>query len=85
AFTVVMALLGAMLLSVSFVPAAVALWMDRPVAERDNRLMLAARRAYGRMLDAALAQPAVVGVAAGIVLLLSGLMATRLGSEFVPS
>ena len=85
AFTVVMALLGAMLLSVSFVPAAVALWMDRPVAERDNRLMLAARRAYGRMLDAALAQPAVVGVAAGIVLVLSGLMATRLGSEFVPS
>ncbi|RTL15067.1 MAG: CusA/CzcA family heavy metal efflux RND transporter [Burkholderiales bacterium] len=85
AFTVVIALLGAMLLSVSFVPAAVALWMDRPVAERDNRLMLAARRAYGRMLDGALAQPAVVGVAAGIVLLLSGLMATRLGSEFVPS
>ena len=85
AFTVVVALLGAMLLSVTFVPAAVALWMDQRVAEHDNRLMTLARRGYARALDAALAQPAVVGVAAGIALVLSGLMATRLGSEFVPS
>ena len=85
AFTVVLALLGAMLLSVTFVPAAVALWMNGPVAEHDNRLMTWARRAYAPVLDAALAQPAVVGTAAGVALALSLLMATRLGSEFVPS
>lgn len=85
AFTVVVALLGAMLLSVTFVPAAVALWMTGPVQERENRLMAGARRSYAALLDGALARPALVATVAAVALALSALMASRLGSEFVPS
>lgn len=85
AFTVVMALAGAMLLSVLFIPAAVALFMSGPVAEKENRLMQLARRAYEPALQAALRNSSVVLTAAGVAVVLSCLLATRLGSEFVPS
>jgi len=85
ALTVVTALLGAMLLSITFVPAAVALFMDRPVSEDEGRLMLTVKRAYGRCLDYAMANRPVVLTAAGLVLALSALLATRLGAEFVPN
>jgi cobalt-zinc-cadmium resistance protein CzcA len=85
AFSVVAALLGAMLLSVTFVPAAIALFIGERVAERENRLMMLARRGYQPMLEAVLRHgvPAVTAAAAAI--LLCALLATRLGSEFVPS
>jgi cobalt-zinc-cadmium resistance protein CzcA len=85
AFTVVIALLGAMLLSFTFVPAAVALFMGRRVAEQENVLMAAARRAYAPLLERALAARPVVVSFAVVAVALSGLLATRLGSEFVPS
>ena len=85
AFTVVAALLGAMVLSVTFVPAAVALFIGRRVAEKENALMAAARRAYAPMLDRAMAARPVVVTGAVVAVVLSGLLATRLGSEFVPS
>ncbi len=85
AFTVVFALLGAMILSVTFVPAAVALFIGRKVDEKDSRVMLAARRWYAPALDYALANRAVVLVFAGLVIALAVLMATRLGTEFAPN
>ncbi|MCW7539710.1 CusA/CzcA family heavy metal efflux RND transporter [Aquabacterium sp. A7-Y] len=85
ALTVVIALLGAMILSVTFVPAAVALFIGRRVAEKDNRVMQAARRWYAPVLERALGAHAVVLTFAGVSVVLSGLLATRLGSEFVPS
>lgn len=85
AFTVVIALLGAMLLSVSFVPAAVALLVTGRVEEKDNRLMAGARRGYARVLDWTLANPAIVLSIAAATVALSALMATRMGSEFIPS
>jgi len=85
AFTVVFALLGAMILSVTFVPAAVALFIGRKVDEKDSRVMLAARRWYAPALDYALANRAVVLVFAGLVIGLAVLMATRLGTEFAPN
>ncbi|WP_157119317.1 efflux RND transporter permease subunit, partial [Azohydromonas lata] len=85
AFTVVIALLGAMILSVTFVPAAVALFIGRRVAEKENALMAAARRGYAPLLERALAARAVVVTFAVVTVVLSGLLATRLGSEFVPS
>lgn len=85
AFTVVFALLGAMILSVTFVPAAVALFIGRKVDEKDSRVMLAARRWYAPALDYALANRAVVMVFAGLVIALAVLMATRLGLEFAPN
>ena len=85
AFTVVTALLGATILSVSFVPAAVALTMGRRVAEGDNRLMRLARRAYAPVLARAMGARPVVLAFALLCVGLSALLATRMGSEFVPS
>ncbi len=85
AYTVVIALLGALLLSVTFVPAAVALLVTGPVEEKDNRLMAWARRGYTPLLGWTLAHPALVLTAAGVAVALSALMASRMGSEFVPS
>ncbi|MBL8438526.1 MAG: CusA/CzcA family heavy metal efflux RND transporter, partial [Zoogloeaceae bacterium] len=85
AFTVVAALLGAMILSVTFVPAAVALFLSGKVAEKDNRLMEWAKRGYAPLLDWAMASKPLVLTIAVVTLVLSGLLATRMGSEFVPS
>ncbi|MDR7268189.1 cobalt-zinc-cadmium resistance protein CzcA [Pelomonas saccharophila] len=85
AFTVVIALLGAMLLSVTFVPAAVALFIGERVGEKENRLMGWARRGYTPLLHWTLANPPLVLAIAGVSVALSALMATRMGSEFVPS
>jgi cobalt-zinc-cadmium resistance protein CzcA len=85
ALTVVIALLGAMILSVTFIPAAVALFIGNKVSEKENRLMTWARKAYEPLLNRALAAKAVVVTIAGIAVVLSGLLATRLGSEFIPN
>jgi len=85
AFTVVIALLGAMILSVTFVPAAVVLFIGDRVAEKENRLMGWARRAYEPLLDKVMTVKPLVVTAALVCVVLSGLLATRLGSEFVPS
>ena len=85
AFTVVIALLGAMLLSITFIPAAVALFIGDKVAEKENAIMRAAKRWYAPALDKVMANTPVVLVFAAVAVLLSGLLATRMGSEFVPS
>jgi len=85
AFTVVFALLGAMILSVTFVPAAVALFIGRSITEKESRVMGAARRWYAPALDYALANRAVMLVFAAVVIALAALMATRLGTEFAPN
>lgn len=85
AFTVVIALLGAMILSVTFIPAAVALFIGHRVAEKENALMQLARRWYAPMLVKAMGARAVVVTFATVAVILSGLLVTRLGSEFVPS
>ena len=85
AFTVVFALLGAMILSVTFVPAAVALFIGRSITEKESRVMGVARRRYAPALDYALANRAVMLVFAAIVIALAALMGTRLGTEFAPN
>jgi cobalt-zinc-cadmium resistance protein CzcA len=82
ALTVVMALLGAMLLSITFIPAAVALFIGDSVVEKEHRKLSAW---YARMLECVLANTPVVLAFSGIAVLLSVLLATRMGSEFVPS
>ncbi|WP_444847138.1 CusA/CzcA family heavy metal efflux RND transporter [Duganella caerulea] len=82
ALTVVLALAGAMLLSVTFIPAAVALFIGEHVVEKEQRRVGAW---YAALLERALAATPVVLAFAGIAVALSVLLATRLGSEFVPS
>ena len=85
AVTVVLALLGAMILSITFVPAAVALFIGDKVQEKESRLMAWAHRAYEPLLGRAMAARPVVITGAVVAVVLSALLATRLGSEFVPS
>ncbi|HMM45732.1 MAG TPA: CusA/CzcA family heavy metal efflux RND transporter [Candidatus Macondimonas sp.] len=85
AFTVVAALIGATILSVTFVPAAVALFIGDRVAEKENRLMTWAKGVYGPLFDRVMVNQPVVLTIAAVAVALSLLLATRMGSEFVPS
>ncbi|WP_448653078.1 CusA/CzcA family heavy metal efflux RND transporter [Pseudomonas fluorescens] len=85
AFTVVIALLGAMILSVTFVPAAIALFVTGKVKEEENLVMRTARRAYAPVLEWVMTRrPLVFGLAI-LTIVASGAVASRMGSEFIPS
>ena len=85
AFTVVFALTAALVLSLTFVPAAVALFVTGKVDEKESRLMRAARGWYAPALNWSLkARGLVMGAAAALVLL-CGVVAARMGSEFIPN
>ena len=84
AATVVMALLAAMVISLTLVPAAVAVFMKGPIQEQESRIIRSSKNLYRPLLEKALALPsAVVGIATLLVVLCLWL-ATTLGSEFVP-
>lgn len=85
AFTVVIALVGAMILSVTFIPAAVALFIGDKVAEKENVVMQSAKRLYAPVLDSVMSNKPVILTLAMVAVILSALLATRMGSEFVPS
>ncbi|WP_199912041.1 CusA/CzcA family heavy metal efflux RND transporter [Stenotrophomonas sp. YAU14D1_LEIMI4_1] len=85
AITVVLALTGAMLLCLTFVPAAIALFLGGRVQEQENRLMAWLRRRYQPLLAFTLRRGRWVAVGALVLVLGCGALATRLGSEFVPS
>jgi cobalt-zinc-cadmium resistance protein CzcA len=84
AFTVVAALLGALLFSITFVPAAVAILLRGKVSERENPVMAVARRAYQPLLQLALRLPVVLVSAAAVLVAMSLWQADRLGTEFLP-
>jgi cobalt-zinc-cadmium resistance protein CzcA len=85
AITVVMALTAAMLLSLTFVPAAVAVFVTGKVKEKDSPVLLWARALYRPALEAALRFRLVVLAVAVAVTALAGFAASRMGSEFMPS
>ena len=85
AFTVVAALVGAMILSVTFIPAAVALFIGNKVSEKENFLLGQAKRLYAPLLDRVMNAKTVVLSTAAVAVILCGLIATRMGSEFVPN
>ncbi len=85
AFTVVAALVGAMILSMTFIPAAVALFIGERVAEKENRLMEWAKQTYQPVLLLVMRSKAIVLTVAVVLVILSGALAARMGSEFVPS
>ena len=85
AFTVVAALLGAMILSVTFIPAAVALFIGNRVSEKENFLLGYAKRMYAPLLDRVMGAKTLVLTIAAVAVVLCGLIATRMGSEFIPN
>jgi cobalt-zinc-cadmium resistance protein CzcA len=85
AFTVALALTGALILAVTFVPAAVAIFVRGRVATSENPLMRAAHRAYEPLLRGALRYRGPILAGSAVLVLLSAWLATRMGSEFIPS
>ncbi|SDW89975.1 cobalt-zinc-cadmium resistance protein CzcA [Pseudomonas syringae] len=85
AFTVVIALLGAMILSVTFVPAAIAMFVTGKVKEEEGLVMRTARQRYAPILSWVLKHRAIAFSMAFVVIVLSGFTASRMGSEFIPS
>jgi len=85
AFTVVIALIGAMLLSVTFIPAAVAIFITGKVEEKEQVLIRWSKKRYLTLLTWAMVNKALVLTIAVVSVLLSGLLASRMGSEFIPS
>ncbi len=85
AATVVLALTGAMLLSLTFVPASIAIFLSGRVDEQENRVMQWSKRRYAPLLAWSLRRRTWVLGGAVVLVAVSGLMASRLGSEFIPS
>jgi|TARA_Y100001001_G_scaffold164471_1_gene196747 cobalt-zinc-cadmium resistance protein CzcA len=84
AFTVVFALTSAMILSLTFVPAAVAMIVSGKVSEKPNILMRGAARVYAPVLGLALKLRWIVVAGAVALVVLAGMAASRMGSEFIP-
>ena len=85
AITVVLALTAALLLSLTFIPASVALLFRKPIADHEQWFMRQARRVYAPLLTASLRLRMPIIVSASILVVLCGWLATRIGSEFIPS
>ena len=85
ALTVLMALTGASILSLTFVPAAVAILVTGNVSERENFFMRTARRIYVPLLDGSLRNSFGVTLIAALLVAVCAIAATRMGGEFIPS
>ena len=85
AITVVIALTAAMLLSLTFVPAAVAMFVTGKVEEKENRVMAWLNARYAPLLDWVMPRGRLVIGSAIALVALSAIGATRLGSEFIPN
>ncbi|TDF38487.1 CusA/CzcA family heavy metal efflux RND transporter [Alteromonadaceae bacterium M269] len=84
AATVIMALLAAMVFSITIVPAAVAMFMTGKVSEKESPIIVAGKSVYRPILRGALKFRWFVLVGAASLVVVSIFMATRLGTEFIP-
>ncbi len=84
AFTVVTALLGAMVLSITFVPAAVALFVTGKVTEKDNLAIRGAKALYLPTLRFVMSVRPAAAVGAILLVGLAGFAASKMGTEFIP-
>jgi cobalt-zinc-cadmium resistance protein CzcA len=84
AFTVIAALLGALILAITFIPAAIALFVRGNISEQENTLMRALRRSYQPVLALSLKLPFLVCAAAIALMSVALWQASKMGSEFLP-
>jgi heavy metal efflux system protein len=85
AITVVLALVSAFVLSLTFVPAMVAFLVTGRVEEKESRVIAVARSRYVPLLDFSLRRPWTVLGSAAAGALLAFLLFTTLGREFIPT
>jgi len=84
ALTVLMALTGASLLSLTFVPAAVALLVTGSISEHENLFMRGARRIYAPLLASSIRNRFGIAVIATLLTAVCGIASSRMGGEFIP-
>ncbi len=85
AFTVLLALLGAVFLSVTFVPAAVAMFLSGKMMEKEGATVRWAKKIYAPALDFSMNNKGLTVTIAAVIVILSLLLTTRMGSEFIPN
>ena len=85
ALTVLLALFGAMIFSLTFVPAGIAIFLSGKVSEKENFIIRGAKAVYRPLLDFSLANRPTVVTGALVLVVLCGLIGSRMGSEFIPS
>ncbi|HOS02316.1 MAG TPA: CusA/CzcA family heavy metal efflux RND transporter, partial [Candidatus Hydrogenedentes bacterium] len=84
ALTVICALAGAFVLSLTFVPAMVAIFIRGHIREKENPIVAALKKWYCPLLRAALSLRWAVVLAAIVIFAGAMVLFTRLGQEFVP-
>ena len=84
ALTVIIALVAAFVLSLTFVPALISIVITGKVTEEDNFIIRAFKAAYRPVLAAAVRAPVAFVVGALLLLVGAGILSTRLGTEFIP-
>jgi len=85
ALTVMIALAVAFVVSLTFVPAAVAIAIRGPVSEHENVLVRTMKRWYAPLLSLSIARPIPVVLAAAVLFAGAAALFTRLGQEFTPT
>ncbi len=84
ALTVIFALAGSMLLSLTLMPVLASYALKKIQGESENRMVRWLKRAYRPVLGWALKRRNIVLALAALVVANAAFLATRLGSEFVP-
>jgi cobalt-zinc-cadmium resistance protein CzcA len=85
ALTVIFALLGSMVLSLTLMPVLASFFLPKRIEEREPLLMRLAHAIHYPVLRFAMRHKlAVIGFAAGVLIVAFGMIAPHLGSEFVP-
>ena len=84
AIAVLFALLGAFIASLTFVPVLVATFMGKHTEEKEPFLVRLLHRIYPRMLDRLMHWPKRIIAVALVLLVVAGVVASRMGAEFVP-
>jgi heavy metal efflux system protein len=82
--TMIFALVGSLVITLTLLPVLCAVFMRKGVKERRNRIFEAIKAVYAKGLDACLAQPWLTAAASAVVLLLSLMLIPRIGAEFMP-
>ena len=84
ALTVIIALAFAFVLSLTLVPALIAIFVSGKIEEKENFFIARAKSGYVPLLERALNWPLAAGGAATVFFAVSLLLFTQLGQEFIP-
>lgn len=85
AYTVLLALTGALIFSITFIPAAIATFLGNKVSEKENLIIHLAKKIYEPLLKTALFFRYIVLLAAGVFVVFCLFLASRMGGEFLPN